>query len=92
MRCSSRNDKLEQWAMNRAVKEEVMRSILGSNKRKVFFHLKLCLFLTISFPICFFINQLKIKSRNPLNKAKTNETVKKSMFRRSHMLKKRTET
>ena len=73
-------------------KDQVMRSILGSNKRKVFFDLKMCLFLTISFPICFLNNQLKIKSRNPLNKAYTNETVKKSMFRRSDMLKKRTKT
>ncbi len=69
MRCSSRNDNLEQWAMHRAVKDEVMGSILGSNKQKVFFHLKLSLLYRLSIPICFIINQLKIKSENPLNRA-----------------------
>ena len=32
---SSRNDKLEQWALHRAVKDEVKESILGRNKQKV---------------------------------------------------------
>ena len=35
----SQNDKLEQWVMHRAVKDEVLGSILGCNKRKVFFDL-----------------------------------------------------
>ena len=39
MRRSSQNDKLEQWVMHRAVKDEVLGSILGSNKQKVFFDL-----------------------------------------------------
>ena len=39
MRCSIQNDKLEQWAMHRAVKDEVLGSILGRNKQKAFFHL-----------------------------------------------------
>ena len=39
MRSSRQNDKLEQWVMHRAVKDEVLGSILGSNKQKVFFHL-----------------------------------------------------
>ena len=37
MRRSSQNNKLEQWVMHRAVKDEVLGSILGSNKQKVFF-------------------------------------------------------
>ena len=78
--------------MHWAVKDEVKGSILGSNKQKVFFHLKLSLIYRLSIPNCFFINQLKIKSRNSLNKALTNETVKNSMIRRSDTLKKRTET
>ena len=36
-RRSSQNDKLEQWVMHRAVKDLFLRSILGSNKQKVFF-------------------------------------------------------
>ncbi len=39
MRSDMRNDKLEQWVMHRAVIDEVMGSILGSNKQKVFIHL-----------------------------------------------------
>ena len=39
MRSSWQNDKLEQWVMHRAVKDEVLGSSLGSNKQKVFFHL-----------------------------------------------------
>ena len=69
MRCSSRNDKLEQWAMHRAVNDEVMGLILSSNKQKVFFQLKLSSLYRLSIPICFIIIQPKIKSRNPLNKA-----------------------
>ena len=38
-RRSSQNDKLEQWVMHRAVKDEVLGSIPGSNKQKVFFDL-----------------------------------------------------
>ena len=39
MRRSSQNDKLEQWVMHSAVKDEVLGSILGCNKQKVFFDL-----------------------------------------------------
>ena len=39
MRNSRQNDKLEQWVMHTAVKDEVLGSILGSNKQKNFFHL-----------------------------------------------------
>ena len=39
MSCNRQNDKLEQWVMHRAVKDEVLGSILGSKKQKVFFHL-----------------------------------------------------
>ena len=38
-RRSSQNDKLEQWVMHRAVKDEVLGSILGSNNQNVFFDL-----------------------------------------------------
>ena len=36
MRKSRQNDKLEQWVMHRAVKDEVLGSILGINKKKLF--------------------------------------------------------
>ena len=36
MRNSRQNDKLEQWVMHTAVKDEVLGSILGSNQQKVF--------------------------------------------------------
>ena len=39
MRRSSRNDKLEQWVMHRAVKDDVLGSIVGCNKQKVFLDL-----------------------------------------------------
>ena len=39
MRRSSQNDKLEQWVMHVAVKDEVQGSILGCNKQTVFFHI-----------------------------------------------------
>ncbi len=39
MRSSRQNDKLEQWVMHRAVKDEVQGSILGSNKQIGFLHL-----------------------------------------------------
>ena len=39
MRSSWQYDKIEQWVMHRAVKDEVLGSTLGSNKQKVFFHL-----------------------------------------------------
>ena len=38
-RRSSQNDNLEQWVMHKAVKDEVLGSILGGNKQKVFFDL-----------------------------------------------------
>ena len=38
MRRNMQNDKLEQWVMDRAVKDEVLGSILGSNKQRIFFH------------------------------------------------------
>ena len=38
-RRSSQNYKLEQWVMHKAVKDEVLGSILGSNKQKLFFDL-----------------------------------------------------
>ena len=38
MRSNMLNDKLDQWVMHRAVKDEVLGSILGSNKQRVFFH------------------------------------------------------
>ena len=38
-RGSNQNDKLEQCVMHRAVKDDVLGSILGSNKQKVFFDL-----------------------------------------------------
>ena len=37
MRSSRQNDKLEQWVMLWGDKDEVLGSILGSNKQKVFF-------------------------------------------------------
>ena len=39
MRRSSQSDKFEQWVMYKAVKDEVLGSILRSKKQKVFFHL-----------------------------------------------------
>ena len=39
MKRSSQIDKLELWVMHRAVKDEVMGSMLGSNKQIVFFHI-----------------------------------------------------
>ena len=39
MKSSRQKHKLEQWVMDREVKDEVLGSILGSNKQKVFFHL-----------------------------------------------------
>ena len=39
MRSSRQNDKLEQWVMHTAAKDEVLGSILGSKKQKAFFHL-----------------------------------------------------
>ncbi len=36
MRSSWQNDKLEQWVMHRAVKDEVLGLSHGSNKQKVF--------------------------------------------------------
>ena len=42
MRSNRQNDKLEQWVMHRAVRDEVLGTNLGSNKQKVFFHLQFC--------------------------------------------------
>ncbi len=39
MRSNRQNDRLEQWVMHKAVKDEVQGSNLGSKKQKVFFHL-----------------------------------------------------
>ena len=39
MRSSRQNDKLEQRVMHRAAKDEVLGTILGSNKQTVFFDL-----------------------------------------------------
>ena len=39
MRRSRQKDKLEQWVMNWAVKDEVLRSILRSDKQKIIFPL-----------------------------------------------------
>ena len=39
MRSSRQIDKLQQWEMHRVVKDEVLGSILSSNKQKVLFHL-----------------------------------------------------
>ena len=72
------NDKLEQWVMQRAVKDEVLGSILGSNKHKVFFDLQLYLLYRKSIPIFFNINQFKIKRVNPFNKKKTDKKVTNS--------------
>ncbi len=36
MKSSRQNDKFEQWVMYRAVKDKVLRLILGNKKRKVF--------------------------------------------------------
>ena len=69
MRSSRQNDKLDQWVMHRAVKDEVMGSILGSTKQKVFFHLCSSLLNKLSIQFCFNINHFTIKSRNPFNKA-----------------------
>ena len=70
MRSSRQSDKSDQWVMRRVVKDDVLGSILGSNKQKVFFHLYLYLLYRFSVPICFIINQFTLKTRNPLNKAK----------------------
>ena len=78
MRSNMQNDKLEQWVMHRAVNDEVLGSILGCNKQKVFFDLKLYLLYRLSIPICFNINQFTIKREIPFNKAKTDKTVKNS--------------
>ncbi len=37
MRSSRKKDTLKQWIMYRALKDEVLRLSLGSNKQKVFF-------------------------------------------------------
>ena len=39
MRSNKQNNNSDQWVMLTAVKDEVLGSILGSSKQKVFFHL-----------------------------------------------------
>ena len=92
MRRNRQNDKFEHWVMNWAVKDEVLGSILGSKKQKVFFHLKMTLLYRLSIPICFITNQFTNKSRNPFNKGLTNETVNNSIFRRTDIFNKSIET
>ncbi len=75
MRNSRQNDKLKQWVMHRAVKDDVLGSILGCQIQKSFPSLKSLLY-NLRIPICFIINQLTIHSRNTFNKAYTDETVK----------------
>ncbi len=41
VRSSRQNDKIEQWVMGRAIKVEVLESILG-NKKKKFVSLFIC--------------------------------------------------
>ena len=99
MKSSRQNDKLEHWVMHRDVKDEVLGSILGSNKQKVFFHLQLSLLHRLSIKVCSIINLFTNKSRNPFNKRlerrrnrqsdKFYETVKNSMFRRTDVFIKR---
>ena len=89
IRSSRQNDKLEQWVMQTAVKDVVLGSILGSNKQKVFFHLKLSALYRLSNPICFIIDHFTVRSRNPSKKAKTVETVGSSKFRRTVVINKR---
>ena len=86
MKISWQNDKLEQCVMRTILKDEVLGSILASNKQKVFFHLQLCLLYRLSNPICFIIDHFTIRSKNPLNKAKKNETVENSKVRRTDMI------
>ena len=69
MRSSRQIDKLEQWVMHWAVKDEVLGLILGSDKQKVFFHLYLSLLYRVSNQVCFIINQLTMRSRNLLKRA-----------------------
>ena len=68
--------------MHTAVKDEVLGSILGNKKQRIFFHLYLSLLYRLSIPICFITNQFTFHSRNPFYKAYTIETVKNSKFRR----------
>ena len=75
--------------MLRAVKDEVLGLVLGSNKQKAFFHLQLSLLYRLSINICFIIDHITIRSRNPLNKAYTVETVGNSMFWRTYMINQR---
>ncbi len=46
MRSSRQNDKFEHWVMQTAVKDEVLGSMLGSNKQKVFSTI-ICLCYTV---------------------------------------------
>ena len=68
MRNRRQNDKLEQWVMHRTVEDDVLGSILGCQEKEFF----PCLIVSInnlSIPIGSIMNQFKINSSNPLNKA-----------------------
>ncbi len=88
MRSSRQNDKLEQWVMHRAVKDEVLGSSNGSNKQKVFPPLIVSV-IEIKHSKMFKINQLSIKGRNVVNKANIYETVKNSKLKRTEVFNKR---
>ena len=64
MRNIRKNDKIEHWVIHRAVIDEVLGSILGSNKQKIFFffnslYYSAKVFLTVSLLICL---QLKAET------------------------------
>ncbi len=80
---------MEQWVMEKAIKDDVLGSILGSKGWKVFFHVKLSLLHRLRIPICFMINQLTNKSRNSFNNGLSIETVEKRYFMRTDMFNKR---
>ena len=66
--------------MHTVVKDEVVALVLGSKKVKGYFHVKLSLLYILSIPLCFMIDQLTIKSRNPFDKVLTVITVANIMF------------
>ncbi len=82
MRNCTQNNKLEQWVMHRVVEDDVLGFILSCHIPKFFFLVCKSLLYNSSIPICLIINQFTIHSRNPFNKAYTDETVKNSKFRR----------
>ena len=67
IRSSRQIDKLEQWIMNRAVKDEVLGSILGSNK-KSFFEPLIVSVLLIKHLSLFHYKQFTIKRKTRLSK------------------------